>query len=270
MAESVSYPPALVEGYLEYARIQTKYYETGTIDLGNIGWIYPSTLLPCVGLVANDPDAPFIPPSDPNVAGYIAAMITRGSDNTPLGSTYVPIVALPSDERDLSPVLQRLYRLNNDGREYGGECAFKYVVGEFVANIYEHSHFHHAYIMAQKYPGKGFVEFSFYDDGMTIPGSLSSAGMNFKNDVEAIAMAVNGLSSKKMEGRGYGLQHNVEISIKGLMAEISLVSRSGILHIDGNGPKGYMLREKYKLNGTGISVRSPYPAKEVNIYEHLQ
>ena len=270
MTVLVPHLPALVQGYLEYARVQNNYLETGTIDLSNIAWIYPSTLLPSIGLITNNPGAPYISPSDPNVASYIVTMVMMGIDYAPHGGTYVPIIAIPSNERELDPVLQRLYNLNNDGREYGGINAFKYLVGELVTNIYEHSQFRHAYVMAQRYPCKGFVEICFFDDGNTIPGSLSSAGLNFSSDVESISMAVNGLSSKKTEGRGYGLQSNVRICSEGLKANICLVSRSGVLHIDENGPKVYNLRDEYKLPGTIISIRLPYPAKEVDISEYLQ
>jgi len=266
----VPYLPSLVREYLEYAHVQNNLTETGTIDLSNIAFIYPSTLLPSIGLVANNPGAVYIPPTDSNVASYIVTMVTMGIDYFPHGATYVPIVAIPTDEMELDPVLQRLFCLNNDGREYGGINAFKYLVGELVTNIYEHSHFHHAYVMAQRYPSKGFVEVCFFDDGATIPGSLSIAGLNFANDVESIVMAVNGLSSKKSDGRGYGLQSNVRICSEGLNANICMVSRGGLLHIDKNGPKGYNLRDEYKLSGTVISIRLPYPAKEVDISEYLQ
>ncbi|NLT36708.1 MAG: sensor histidine kinase [Methanomassiliicoccus sp.] len=263
-------PSGLLESYLGYAYVQSNYFTSGAIDLSGISWIYPTTLLPSIGLLVNHPDATYVPPRDPNVATYIDTMLMRDFHHVSSSASYVPIVALPENEKELDPVLRRLYGLNKDGKDYGGQNAFKYLVGELVTNVYEHSGFSHALVMAQKYQSKGFVDISFYDDGRTIPGSLSAAGMIFNNDVESIVEAVNGLSSKETEGRGYGLQTNVRICTEGLGAKILIVSRNGALSFESPEPKGYMLRDAYKLQGTSINIRLPYPAQEVDIIEYIE
>lgn len=261
---------SLLDNYLDYGKVQSVFSKTGVVDLSNLSWIYPTTLLPSIGLLLNDSNSGYEAPQDPKAASYIETMIEQGIKHRIGPSSYVPVIALPEDERKLDPVLAHVYKLNNDGREYGGINAFKYLVGELVTNIYEHSRFKNAFIMAQKYSNKKFVDISFYDDGITIPGSLTNAGMIFKQDCESIAQAVNGLSSKNVAGRGYGLSTNVRICTEGLGASILIVSRNGVLYFEGSNPKLYILRDDYKLSGTSISIRLPYPASEVDIYAYQQ
>ncbi|MCE5295846.1 MAG: hypothetical protein LLG16_01930 [Euryarchaeota archaeon] len=257
-----------MDNYLDYARVQSNFAETGIVDLGQLKWIYPTALLPSIGLLANNPSSVYVPPKDPSAAGYIETMLEKGIQYHPGAGSYVPVISLPEDERKLDPVLAEVYRLNNDGREYGGINAFKFMVGELVTNIYEHSDFDHAFIMAQKYPGKKFVDICFFDDGITIPGSLTRAGMIFGDDWEFIAQAVNGLSSKNVKERGYGLTTNVRICTEGLGARILIVSGKGVLYLDHSEQKAYNLRDEYKLSGSSISIRVPYPAKEIDIYAY--
>jgi hypothetical protein len=260
----------MLDHYLDYANVQSNFTKTGVVDLSHLRWIFPTTLLPSIGLLANNPSSKYRPPQDIKAASYIETMLEKGRDYCPGPGSYVPITSLPEDERKLDPVLAQIYWLNNDGREYGGITAFKYLVGELVTNIYEHSDFGHAFVMAQKYPAKGFVDISFFDDGITIPGSLTRAGLIFENDVEFIAEAVNGLSSKKLKERGYGLTTNVRICTEGLGARILIVSGNGVLHFEEGEQKAYILRDEYKLSGTSITIRVPYPAKEVDIYAYQQ
>lgn len=261
-------PPDLLDNFKAYAHIQQHHTTSNTIDLSDLDWLYPSTLLPSVGLIANHPASTYLPPRNIQASGYVDAMISIGTSCLGRPKTYIPVISLPRDEKKLAPVLDEVYRMNNNGREYGGMMAFKLMVGEFTTNIYEHSYFSHAYVMAQKYPSKGFVDVSFYDDGITIPGSLDKAGMMFANDYESIALAVNGLSSKNDTERGYGLHTNIRICIEGIGAEVLIASGKGVLHFDHGDQKAYMLRNEYKLSGTSINIRLPYPAKEVNIYDY--
>jgi hypothetical protein len=129
--------------------------------------------------------------------------------------------------------------------------------------------------MAQRYSKKGFVEVAFFDDGITIPGSLRKAGFNYSKDLDAIKDAVNGKSSKENYERGYGLNTNVRMctDVNGLGGRVLVVSGRGAFEYcsEESEQRLYNLRESpYSLNGTLISVRIPYPAKEVNIYEFTQ
>lgn len=71
----------------------------------------------------------------------------------------------------------------------------KFIFHELIGNIYDHSEFNNAYIMGKSH--FDYYEFSFIDDGISIPISLKDNGHVFKNDSQAIVNAINGLSTKK-------------------------------------------------------------------------
>ncbi len=88
--------------------------------------------------------------------------------------TYLPVVGLPRRERDSQSILDRIYELGGD---IGGKDAFRYLLGELTDNIYQHSMFENALIMAQQYQKMSELHLCIIDDGITIGGSLRQAGM---------------------------------------------------------------------------------------------
>lgn len=261
--------------YSAFCRIRERAQASGTCDLSGERWLYPTKLLALGGfLVATGTG--YIPPQDEDVASYFSLMMSRDPDSRYLGKSYIPIVRLPTRRDDANRVIRRIYELHENGKGVGGRNAFAYMIGELVDNIYEHSRFTNAYLMAQKYEKKGFVEVSFYDDGMTIGRSLRDAGHESPSDHIAIQRAVAGLSAKKSLERGYGLSSNVKLSTNGLNGRMLIVSGSGALEswLDTPGrtvAKAYPLEQTiYMLQGTLISIRIPYPAQEVDIYEFAE
>ena len=266
--------PSMWPEYRKFVEIRRETRTTGILNMGNVDWIYPTTLLPLTGflLASGGRRLRYAPPSDHNVADYIRLMISGPSRSKQTRKSYVPNHLLPKDQAGADAILNRIMKLQNDGRGIGGRTAFAYLIGELTANIYEHSGFRNAMVMAQRYEKKGFVEVSFYDDGITIPGSLRKAGFSYPTDLDAIKDAVNGRSSKEAYERGYGLGTNVKMctDIDGLGGKVLVVS--------GHGAFEYSLRRSeqclynlgessYILDGTLIGVRIPYPSEEVSIYD---
>lgn len=269
--------PSLWPEYRKFVELRKEAQATGAIDLGDVGWVYPTTLLPLTGFLVASKNRRFryTPPSDTNVANYIRLMISGPSTNRLRTKTYVPNYFLPADHADAGGVLSRIMRLQNEGKGIGGRTAFAYMIGELTANIYEHSRFKNAMVMAQRYEKKHFVEVSFYDDGITIPGSLRKAGFTYSADLDAIKDAVNGRSSKEEYERGYGLGSNVRMctDIDGLGGKFLVVSGQGAFEYSQRKSEQclYNLGESsYSLYGTLISVRIPYPSREVSIYDFTQ
>ncbi len=89
----------------------------------------------------------------------------------------------------------------------------------------------------------------------------------------AVPAAIAGLSAKKSLERGYGLSSNMKLSTNGLRGRMLIVSGGGALESwsDTSGrttTKAYPLEQTiYTLQGTLISIRIPYPAQEVDIYD---
>ena len=182
--------------------------------------------------------------------------------------TYVPLAKLPTNEGESSTMLEHIYEVQrSDTSVFGGEMALKYVVGELVDNIYQHSRFKIAFVMAQRYPKLGYIELAFIDNGITIQGSYKDHGLLFQ-PWEAINKALNGLSTKG-EGRGWGLRTSIKIFRDGLGGQILIVSGGGAVYLDGSKEEPYKLSRAHRMNGTLISMRVPYPSQIVDIYKYV-
>jgi len=90
----------------------------------------------------------YVPPHDPDVQSYLHLMQQGAGFDSLNKQTYLPVVGLPRREQDSQSILDRIYELGGD---IGGKDAFRYLVGELTDNIYQHSMFENALIMAQQY-----------------------------------------------------------------------------------------------------------------------
>ncbi|MHA1834086.1 MAG: hypothetical protein ACTSV7_08850 [Candidatus Baldrarchaeia archaeon] len=262
----------LVKDYIKFCKHREFYLDHRFLDLRSETFFYPTTLLPLFAFVKENKIKSILPPEDRNVANYIDIITdeTRFNSARRFGKSYLPLISLPHERKKANKILQRLYDMHNHGRDCGGENAFKYLIGEIVDNIYEHSEFEEALVMAQKYSSMGFTDVCFFDDGITINGSFKKNNIvEFKYDCDAIIKAVNGLSTKGKE-RGYGLNTTMRIFTEGISGEMFIVSGKGALLYRHRNHYSYKLNDTYELKGTLVSVRIPYPSREVNIYEFLR
>ena len=227
----------------------------------------PTFSLPLALLIMDNLKAPRKMPANDSTRSYLHTILSTNVEDR-RSKTYIPLARLPSNEDDASSVLQSLYEIQKDDLSaFGGEMAFKYVIGELVDNIYEHSEFSIAFVMAQRYPKLGYLELAFIDNGITIQGSYKSHGMQFK-PWEAIIQAMNGLSTKSEE-RGWGLRTSIKIFQQGLKGQILIVSGGGAIHLGGSKIEQYKLTRNQLMKGTLISLRVPYPSPIVDIYKYI-
>jgi hypothetical protein len=266
--------PSMWPEYGKFVDLRQVARATGRLDMGGVDWVYPTTLLPLTGflMASRRKSLTYVPPMDVNVAGYIRLMIANPFPDSPNRKSYVPNNFLPRNQADADAILSRVMKLQNDGQGIGGQTAFAYLIGELTTNIYEHSEFRNAMVMAQRYGKKRFVEVTFYDDGITIPGSLRKAGFSYLTDLDAIKDAVNGRSSKEDYERGYGLGTNVRMctDVDGLGGKVLVVSGHGAFEyaLEKSEQHLYNLGETpFTLDGTLISIRIPYQSKKVNVYD---
>ena len=257
--------PETLQEYIKYCTIRDNALNSNTIDLSQYHWFYPSCLLPLANFLKdNIHSMDYIPPTH-FVANYIDTIMNCSylSD-----STYMPILNLPKKQSELSDLTQKLEEFHNKGIDYGGRNAFNYLITELMNNIYDHSKFNNASVMAQRYENKHFFEISIYDDGMSIPTCFEEHNFSFSHDSHAIADALNGMSTKG-DGRGYGLGTTANLYVNGIGAELMIVSRNGALYKKSDDEILYKLKSSYNLDGTLITIRVPYPALEVNIYKYI-
>ena len=257
--------PDLVSEYVRYAYYRTMFKQTSKLDLSSVDFIYPTTLLPLSEIILKNRDK-YIRPKLYSVANYVDTIINSTSSNK--RHSYVSIVELPQNCEEAEETLKKIFTMQTDPNSFGGESAFKYVVSELVDNIYQHSSFSRALIMGQRYDSKGFIDISFYDNGITIPQSFKNSGFNYEASL-AIREALNGTSTKD-DDRGFGLRTSLKLFTKGLNSEFLIVSGNGAVYCDSGGDYLYKLTNLAKLDGTLISARIPTNAPAINIYDYVE
>lgn len=146
--------------------------------------------------------------------------------------------------------------------------SMKFIFYELISNIHDHSEFKEAYLMGESIENN--FEFTFLDNGITIPQSFKNNNFEFEDDCDAILKAMNGLSTKNELGyieRGTGLNNCINIIKNGFEGSILLVSGYGLIHITPKIIESAILNEKY-INGTMISIKMDL-RKNIDFYKYL-
>lgn len=180
-------------------------------------------------------------------------------------NTYVPVINFPTtarnDEKDLfiSTVESIISRqLNLSGNILVG---LKYLIGESVDNITEHSESTRGYIFAQAYKKLGFLDVCIADNGITLLGSYQKQhDSGIESDLEAMQAANRGISTKNRpdaENRGFGIRTSKSMLINGLGGHFVMLSGSA-LHIRNQHVDNYLAMPGVRWNGTVVAMRIPY------------
>jgi len=254
---------ALGTKYSNFCELRNHAISVGEMDLSGINWFYPTTLLPLGIFIKEQQNISVIKPTNPNVLKYYD-IITRDFGGHSPGKSYIPILQIPPDNHQREKMLEPLY--THDNGHVGGHNAFSYIIGELVDNVYQHSEFSTAYIMAQQ--DASFTEVGIIDNGISIPGALASAGFEF-GDAKALSEAINGVSTKPGE-RGFGLKSTLKLFTEGLHGECLIISRGGGLIATRGEKTFYTLHDYYTFGGTFICASVPYTHREVNIYDYVE
>lgn len=145
MLSILSPKPKQLSNFLEFCKYKESALKTNKLDLSHCNWVFPSTLLPLGVFIKNNPSIGYFAPTNDTVANYVSLMIGRCTSQSEC--SFIPIAELPKNQEDTSKLLEKIYRLQNNGEEYGGEGAFKYLINELTDNIYQHSEFKNAFVM---------------------------------------------------------------------------------------------------------------------------
>ena len=193
--------------------------------------------------------------------------------------SYIPIVNFPASRRNddnknaiLSTVELIITRqLELDANIVAG---LKYMIGESVDNITEHSESERGYIFAQAYPNKGYLDICVADTGVTLLGSYRKLADNeIVSDLEAIQAANRGISTKNLpnaENRGYGIITSKKMLIDGLGGHYIMLSGE-VIHLKSRDVNKYLLLpQQIRWNGTIIAFRIPYYNKAFNYINYLE
>ena len=257
----------ILSDYVDYCKIRNSARENNVIDLSECSFFHPTCLLPLLKFMNNNSDMKCIDPPQ-NVRYYMSLIASKHIYE---GSSYIPYLELPHDHSKVSATIDVLCEHHNNGIDYGGKVAFNYMIAELIDNIYQHSQFDSASVMAQRYPNKGFVDVTICDDGISIPHCFEINDLfseDFDSDCDAISAAIKGTSTKN-DGRGYGLSTTINLYVNGCDASFLLVSRNGAFYKTKKEATFYNTEGLYSYDGTLVSLRIPYPINKVNIYDYI-
>lgn len=176
-------------------------------------------------------------------------------------------VHLPTTREAGLRVIRDISSSENFYRVCGGKDVFDYLVTELMDNIYQHSEFSKAFVMAQRFDEARIVELCFLDNGLTIQGVLKRHGKNL-DAVGALQLALQGFSTKSPE-RGYGLRTSMRLASEGLKGEFLVVSGSAAFSSRPLESAEYALDLHLALPGTLIAIRMPFTSKVDNFYDYL-
>ncbi len=267
--------PELVSSYAEFVDFRNQALTDGIIDLKNRKWLSSSGVL-LLAYLKSEFSCAVISTGRSNAKGYLDQMTQDPMWWTKeiklilsRGNSYIPFSQLPREETDFKILFAKISDLIRSHKPSGGEQAFKYVLGELIDNIYQHSNFENAYVMCQAYQTKGYVELSFIDNGISIPGNFEKHKIGFEGDWDAISLAVSGQSTKDDYERGTGLRSSLQIYCEGAEAEAMIVSRNGLYYKKSQETQLYRLEDQQKFPGTLISIRIPMKVDNIEIYQYL-
>ena len=219
----------LEQEYIKFCDLKNSSLLTKKLDLSNVSWFYPTLLLP-IGIYLNDnPTIDLIPPKDPLISTYFDIMLSGSVKN---GKTYIPLIKIPKEHNSRTKIYDAL--ISDQKGKFGGKNAFAFIIEELVNNIYDHSEFSTAFMMAQIYEKSEFTEISIIDNGISIPGSFKKKGYNF-TDVRALKEALTGKSTKSDDEKGYGLRRCVKIFWERLNGQCLIISRNAAMTTDTDG-----------------------------------
>ena len=192
--------------------------------------------------------------------------------------TYIPIISFPaqtnSDDKEaiISVVESMMIRQSNVPANVS--TGIKYIIGETIDNITEHSETDRGFVFAQSYPLKGYLDLCIADRGISLLGSYQKArDYEILSDLEAIKAANRGISSKNLpeaENRGYGIIISKRMLVEGLGGQYLMISGSSF-YFNGNGfDNFYSLPPGLRWQGTIIALRIPYQVSSFNYINYIE
>ncbi len=262
--------PDFVDSYAEYVGYRESARNNGKIDLTGKKFLDSTTVLLLAALKLKE-NIDVVTSDSSDAAGYLNnTCSTPNWWRSKIGKiifrtgSYIPLSRLPNDHAQFKTLLERIEELIGSYDSLGGQNAFNLVLSELTDNVYQHSGFDQAFMMCQAYEKKKYIELSFIDDGISIPGNFDKYEIDFKSDEKAIDMAVQGMSTKNDLERGRGLGDSLSIYCKSLNAQAIIVSRGGLYYRKGEEIKLYRLTEEQEFKGTLVSLRLPILNKRID------
>jgi hypothetical protein len=149
------------------------------------------------------------------------------------------------------------------------------LITEMIDNINEHANPDHIFLFSQHHSGTNYCEICLVDDGMGIFKSLSNAGRDVLNDLDALQKVIlETLSAKDEFGsikRGTGIRNTISLlsnnELKGFFAIIS--GKTGYF-TDYKSRNQFVNFQNFYWPGTIIDMGFSKPQQNINVYEYIR
>ncbi len=136
-----------------------------------------------------------------------------------------------------------------------------YTLSELSANIKEHAQAKTATIGLEVKNNQCAIIIT--DDGQGLLKNYLTKKIRPKDDVAAIELALNGLSTKSATERGYGLSSTRKL-VALLKGKLEIKTGTGIVAIEGNASRFKVVKKI-----PGLVIKITVPIKPINIYKAL-
>jgi anti-sigma regulatory factor (Ser/Thr protein kinase) len=137
------------------------------------------------------------------------------------------------------------------------ENIISFIVGELYDNIKEHAHSFDVYLDLEK---NEEIYLGVFDNGITIFNRYKEAGIEIKDYKEAIEKALEGVSAKSIEERGYGLR-TIKKIINNINGKMCVFSGEAYGVIDKQEKVNFL---DFYFPGTGVILSFPLTSKNLS------
>lgn len=154
--------------------------------------------------------------------------------------------------------------------------AISYFLSELAANVEDHADAEEFWLLAQYEKEKEILDICLLDCGVGIPATLKSAGIQFVDDGEAVLKAMQGWSSKNIDGlrgaqRGTGLKTTIRLITRSpLRGEFLLLSQRGGHWLSADGRSNQFRLNGWGWDGTIAWIRIRKPATPFKWFEYIE
>jgi anti-sigma regulatory factor (Ser/Thr protein kinase) len=250
--------------------------EKNTSDLSNINWVTPLSILPIAYYINKNSKIIEKLPNN-NVASYLKTIgFPEGRDeiienfNEYDFKNYLPILKIKFNQNDNFETLEQIIEkyinilkrtILKDSKQYEINSV-KYMLGEIITNINEHSSADEVYILAQSWSKD--MEITIIDNGKGALGSYQSC-FDIKTHLEALDLIQQSLSSKDPTGneRGYGIFSTKKLSIQPFNGEVVIFSGDAMLYND------LIFNVPFDFNGFMFSMKLKKEVEPFDMYKYL-
>ena len=193
--------------------------------------------------------------------------------------TYIPIISFPTNlkfTRERNEILSTIENLlsRQVHAKPNVSAGLKYLIGENIDNIIEHSESERGYIFSQAYPTKKYLDICIADNGVSLLGSYNKMKMNlYTNHLSAMKAANRGVSTKNLpdaENRGYGIITSKKMLVDGLSGNFVMLSGNALFLKSKSINQFSELPDIATWKGTIIAMRIPYINETFNYINFVE